>query len=337
MLPLKARIHSFLAGLITGMVFGPAANAAEFHLKDGSFVVGDILSLSDGSDLVIDTEHMDEVTIEWDALERVRETRVVEVEFFDGRRILGRLALDSDELTITGNTTIKIDPTAVYSISEVKLTFWDRLEGHTDLGINIVRGNSRVTQSRFGAGVGYDALDFEVAIDATTYLNEQLETEDTRRTTLSALYVKNLDRGWGAIGLYQLESDDQQNLDSRSLLGGAVGRRVLNSRAQRLELFAGLAFNSEDFAQASDEESVEGLLGTRYRLRSGMDIDATMILFPNTEQSGRYRVQFDASSNTDLIADLDFNLTVYQRYDSEPPSGNDKNDYGLTLGLRWEY
>ena len=323
--------------LIIGMIFGPAASAAEIYLKDGSFVVGEIVRLSEGTDLVIDTEFMDEITLEWDAVERITESRVVEVEFFDGRRALGTITLGDDGLTVTGASTVNVDPSTVYSISKVKITFWDRLEAHTELGINIVRGNNRVTQARFGAGIDYDALDFEVAIDANTYLNEQLETKDTRRTTFSALYTKSLDQGWGAIGLYQFESDDQQNLDGRSLLGGAAGRRVLNSRMQRLELFAGLALNSEDFAEIPTEESLEGLLGTRYRLRSDTDIDAAMIYFPNLEQSGRYRIQFDASLSIDLIADLDFNLTVYQRYDSEPPSANESNDYGLTLGLRWEY
>lgn len=334
---LKTRIQIFLVGLITGIVFGHAANAAELLLRDGSLVIGKILRLTDGSDLVIDTAHMDEVTIEWLFVSRISGTDVVEVEFFDGSRVLGRITLDDYDLTITGDATVRTNPEAVYSISEVKLTFWDTLDIYTDLGVNVVRGNSRVSQARFGAGIGYDALDFEVTIDATTYFNEQQESEDTRRTTVSALYTRNLDLGWGAIGLYQFESDEQQGLDSRSLLGGAIGRRVVNSRAHRLELFAGLALNSEDFAQTSNEESIEGLLGTRYRLRSGADLDATMIAFPNTEQSGRYRVQLDASLSIDLIDDLDFNTTVYQRYDSDPPPENDNNDYGLTLGLRWEY
>lgn len=39
--------------------------------------------------------------------------------------------------------------------------------------------------------------------------------------------------------------------------------------------------------------------------------------------------------SVDLIADLNFRLTFYDRYDSQPPVTNDKNDYGLTLGLSW--
>jgi len=37
------------------------------------------------------------------------------------------------------------------------------------------------------------------------------------------------------------------------------------------------------------------------------------------------------------LSGLDFNITAYDRYDSDPPEGNDKNGSGVTLGLIWEY
>ena len=168
-------------------------------------------------------------------------------------------------------------------------------------------------------------------------LNEQPETEDIRRTTASASYTHKFDYGWGAIALYQFEQDEQQALEQRSLLGGGLGKRVMNSRTRRLGLFAGLAINSERFEDSATEDSVEGLLGARYRLRTGVDTDASIILFPNLEQNDRYRLQFDASVSLDLIEELDLKVTVYDRYDSQPPDGIDENDYGLKLGLRWEY
>lgn len=323
--------------LLGAMMFAPATDAAELSMQDGSVVIGKILRLTDGSDLVVDTEHMDEITLEWDAVVRIRDTPAVEIEFYDGRSVVGAITLDDRGLTIIGTSTVNVDPADVYSISEMKLTFWDRLDAYTDLGANIVRGNSRVTQMSLGAGLGYDALAYELSIDATTFLNEQPEGDDARRTTLAANYTRDLGRGWGAIGTYQYESDEQQGLDGRSLLGGAVGRRVLNTRTNRLELFIGLALNSEDFESTSAEESLEGQLGTRYRLRADADIDMTMIIFPNLEQSDRYRVQFDASLIVDLINDFDLKVTLYDRYDSKSPGASETNDYGLTLGLRWSY
>jgi len=77
--------------------------------------------------------------------------------------------------------------------------------------------------------------------------------------------------------------------------------------------------------------------GSRYRLRSFADLDASLIVFPTLDGSDRYRVQFDASLSFDLFSDLDFKTTFYDRYDSQPPAGNEKNDYGVALGLSWSY
>ena len=107
----------------------------------------------------------------------------------------------------------------------------------------------------------------------------------------------------------------------------------------RIDLYGGLVINHEEFEGQPRSESLEGLLGAAYRLRSarGIDIDASLAVLPSLEQSDRLRMQFDGSLSIDLFADLDFKLTVYDRYDSQPPPGNETNDTGLTLGLSWSY
>ena len=72
-------------------------------------------------------------------------------------------------------------------------------------------------------------------------------------------------------------------------------------------------------------------------MRWAADADLTFAAFPNLEESDRLRTQFDGSLSFDLFSDLDFKITVYNRYDSQPPPGNEKNDTGVTLGLSWEY
>jgi hypothetical protein len=57
--------------LVICFVFG-AAGAAEVKLADGSVVIGTILGLKDSEDLIVDTEYMDEVVIEWEAIESIR-------------------------------------------------------------------------------------------------------------------------------------------------------------------------------------------------------------------------------------------------------------------------
>jgi putative salt-induced outer membrane protein YdiY len=320
------------------LVFGfSPIDAAEIRLKDGSLVLGKILLLVDGEDLVVDTEYMDEVTIEWDAIDSIRETQVVEIELFDGRRVFGSFVLDENGLTILGDNPRTFMPKEVFGIDEVSDSFWDALSVYTDLGMNVVRGNNRVTQVSFGGGIGYEARDYETYVDVTTILNEQEATENTRRVTLAATYTHKIRKNWTLSGLYQFESDEQQNLESRSLLGGAVGRRLINSRRHRVDVFGGLAVNAEKFTDLPSEETPEGLFGAAYRLRSRVDVDLSLAVLPNLEQSDRIRSQFDGSVSVDVISDLDLKLTVYSRYDSQPPADNEKSDTGMTLGLSWSY
>ena len=317
-----------------------AADAAEIHLKDGSVVIGTILSLKDTEDLIVDTEYMDEVVIEWEAVREIRGTQVIEVELFNGQRLFGRVAVDDKGVSILGEeTTVTLPRDRVFTIAEVNESFWDGLSIYTDVGMNIVRGNNEVTQLSFGGGIGYDGVDFETSVDATTIINEQVEGQDLRRATLAGNYTYRLPRNWQVSGLLQFESDDQQGLNLRTLVGGALGNRVYNQRRMRIDLHGGLVVNSEEFDGQPRNESLEGLLGSVFRLRSarGIDVDLSLWVLPSLEQSDRVRLQFDGSLSIDLFADLDFKLTVYDRYDSQPPPGNDTNDTGLTLGLSWSY
>lgn len=330
-------VTRYVLGALMLSVLAQATSAAEFHLKDGTVVIGTIVNLVDGEDLIVDTEYMDEVTIEWDSIVTVRGTQVVEVELFDGRRQLGTVSFDEVGVSIIGQDTMTVDSDDVFAISKVSETFWDALDVYTDLGMNVVRGNNRVTQVSFGGGIGYDATDFETSLDATTIINEQTETENTRRFTLKANYTRKFDGGWEAIGMYQFESDEQQNLDGRSLFGGALAKRIINQRRHRVEVYGGLAVNMEEFAGTPRNESLEGILGARYRLRWAADADLSFTVLPNLEDSSRVRTQMDGNLSVDLFSDFDFKVTVYNRYDSQPPPGNEKNDTGITLGLSWEY
>ncbi len=328
-------LKRFIGAAICGLLLPVAVQAVEFQMRDGSLVNGSILRLVDGVDLVVDTAHMGEVTLEWDAINRFSATPIVEIEFFDGRRLRGSIQLDNGILQINGDQQVVTAPENLFTISEVKARYWDRVDVYVDLGANVVRGNSRVTQYNLGTGYAYNAPGVEFSISAITFLNEQEDNEDTSRTAISAQYTRYFLPNTSFIGLYEYEADEQQDLDGRSVLGGALGQRIINNREQRVELFAGFARNSEDAEQSVVQESNEAVLGARYRLRMAVDVDASLLHFQNLDQTDRYRNQFDATLTAELSEDFDLNLTAYNRYDSEPPGDVGSTDYGMVLGLRW--
>ncbi|CAN0578715.1 unnamed protein product, partial [Ectocarpus sp. 12 AP-2014] len=135
----------------------------------------------------------------------------------------------------------------------------------------------------------------------------------------------------------QFESDEQQGLDGRSILGAGFGKRLINQRRHRLEAIGGLALNVEEFDESPRSETAEAFFGAKYRLRWFLDADLGYTIYPNLEQSGRVRSELNGSVSVDVLSDLDFKVTFYDRYDSDPPQGNKSNDSGLTVGLSWEY
>ena len=319
------------------LLFTSVCEAAEVRLSDGTVVYGTILSLQDGDDLVVDTSFMGEVTIEWAAIESVKDSQVVEVELFDGTQQTGRVSVAGGSLLVDDGKGLTVDSTQVYSIAEVNETFEERISAYTDVGSNFVRGNSRVSQVSLGAGVRYNANKFETGLRASSIVNEQTDAPDTRRFTLNADYAYKLNNGWRALGYYQFESDEQQGLDGRNIFGAGMGKRLINQRRHRLEGIGGLALNVEEFEGSPRNESAEAFLGAAYRFRWVFDADLSYTVYPSLEESDRVRSELNGSVSMDVFSDLDFKVTFYDRYDSSPPLGNKNNDTGLTVGLSWSY
>ncbi len=115
------------------------------------------------------------------------------------------------------------------------------------------------------------------------------------------------------------------------------GKRLINQRRHRLEAIGGLALNVEEFDETPRNESTEAFFGAIYRLRWVFDGDLSYTIYPSLEESGRVRSELNGSVSMDVFSDLDFKVTFYDRYDSDPPQGNTNNDTGMTVGLNWEY
>ena len=132
-----------LQAMLAALLMVPAVHAAEVRLTDGTVVIGTILSMVDGDDLVVDTSHMGEVTIEWPAIVSVSGTQVVEVELFDGRKELGSVSVDEERGRLVVNSMH--NPFIVQVVPRAEAT---SLEG-TDLVVHHqVAGFHRAAQHR---------------------------------------------------------------------------------------------------------------------------------------------------------------------------------------------
>jgi hypothetical protein len=108
-------------------------------------------------------------------------------------------------------------------------------------------------------------------------------------------------------------------------------------------LIAGVIGTSETLeGDVSSQENIEGLLAldySRYIYDDPMlDLSSRLSIFPSITESGRMRAQFDINLRWEMFADLLWDLSYYNTYDSNPASGSEStNDYGVVTSIGWSF
>jgi len=69
-----------------------------------------------------------------------------------------------------------------------------------------------------------------------------------------------------------------------------------------------------------------------------VDLSTALSVYPSITDSGRTRAQFDVKLRWEMIKDLYWDLSYYNTYDSDPPSGSlSTNDYGVVTSIGWSF
>jgi hypothetical protein len=69
------------------------------------------------------------------------------------------------------------------------------------------------------------------------------------------------------------------------------------------------------------------------------DISVDLGVLPSISEWPRLRVEFNATLNREIITDFTVNFSVYDSYDSDPPSVEAvaNHDYGVILSIGWTF
>ena len=71
-----------------------------------------------------------------------------------------------------------------------------------------------------------------------------------------------------------------------------------------------------------------------HRLTPRLHLTEQLFFFPNLSESGEYRINFDAGLVADVTRRIGWQVTLSDRYLSNPPGGFKQNDLLLTTGLK---
>jgi putative salt-induced outer membrane protein YdiY len=149
-------------------------------------------------------------------------------------------------------------------------------------------------------------------------------------------YNLNLNKKAFVFGSVDLESDQFQDLDLRFTPAGGGGYHAIVTMPTQLDLRVGMAANREFFSTGLNRTSAELLVGDNFvhKFSASTHIEQKLDFFTNLSDTGAYRVNFDISGVTAIRKWFSWQVTISDRYLSNPVPGRKKNDAIFSTGLR---
>jgi len=336
-------VTGMLALLLCTCVFA-RAKTDMVYMTNGDRLTGEIKQLEHGK-LVISTDSMGQVLIEWQDILRIESEFAFQFERTDGTRITGTIAAAPEPKQVTlsnAEQSVTFLQDNIVRISQIEEGFWDRLKGSFTFGYSFTKA-SNVAQGNLGFRATHRTEIRSFTLDTSTITTSDQQNEATQRSSLNLNMTRFRKNRWFNSYLLSLESNDELGLDLRTSLGAGLGRYLVQTNSSELSAAAGLVGTSEQLAgQNSTEQNVEGLLGLEYSRYvfddPSLDLATSVTLFPSITDAGRLRGQFDISLRWEIIKDLYWDLSYYETYDSAPPEeATSTNDYGVVTSIGWSF
>lgn len=327
----------------------PAAWADQVVMKNGDRITGSIVK-KDAQSLTIKTDQIGTIIIPWDQVESFVVSKPINVVLQDGRTLQGSLTSSDGKAEVTTPQAkvdiARADITAMRNDDEEKAyqrllrPRWNELwAGTGTVGFAGTVGNAETLT--FTTGVNADretntdktSLYFSLIKASASINNESQDTAEAVRGGIS--YGHDVSSRLFVSAFNDYEYDRFQNLDLRFVIGGGIGFHAYKTERSRLDLLAGAAYNRSSFSTPFVRESAELYWGDEYSLKlsSATSLVQSYRMFNDLTNSGMYRVNFDIGLSTKLLKWLSWNISLSDRYLSDPAPGRENNDFLYTMGV----
>lgn len=330
-----------LISLLVGLCFAEKTDV--IILKNGDHITGELKSLDFGL-VNFKTDHMNTLSIEWDAILSIMAlNQYFRLERDDGRLLYGSLdtdTLNNKLLVVLDTTRVPVEFKEIIRITPIKETVWDRVDLNMDIGFSYTKASS-VSQLTFSGKSTYRAYRNSIQLYWNSIDTDQKDRPQTKNRTLD-LNGKRifLNRWYFNTGL-GMQQNTELGLDLRLSWNAGIGRYIKQTPHSLLQGSMGAQLNREYGQDSQNANNLEGMLSLEfYRFiyqTPKMNLDSYLHLYPGLTDWGRIRMELDMKLNWEIIADLYWVLTFYNKTDNKPPSGeNSKIDYGVVISFGWK-
>ena len=329
-----------------------AATTAVAHEKtdivtidDGSTFYGEILGVRHAT-LSLKTSAAGTLNIEWRRITGLTSTYAYHVFLTGGARHYGTLEPpdNPEHLKVVGTAgTIEVKLSEVVRIAPIEHTFWQRLKGSLNFGLTYTQANEAF-QYNFGLDAHYRSLKNYATLSASSIFNTQEDADSTQQQNLQLVLAQVTKGKWGPFELGAIQSNPAQGYDIRTLLGGGASRFFVESTAHMFSLNLGAVYNREKVTDSDEVDSTAEVLAAisfrRYKRASDSPgIETSLAVYTDAiSDDPRYRADFNFIVAWKIVGDYNFNFSVNNSYDSNPPGADaNKNNVVIVTSIGYTF
>jgi putative salt-induced outer membrane protein YdiY len=228
----------------------------------------------------------------------------------------------------------------VSSMDPFEKSFLSRFDAGFDFGFSMTQAND-AKQVTFGGNLLYRDRKIVDSMLANVFTSTQSNAPDTKRWDFGNDFRYLFGDKWYANTTQDFTMSDEQALDLRTTLGGGGGRYLLRSSSQYLGVGGGLAWTKENYQDPliATKDSAEAYVGTEFMTEKlkVTDLVTRFTYYPSLTIDDRYRINFRFDLDFNLPGDWYFRSGLFDNFDSQPPAGLSKNDFGWSnsFGLKF--
>ena len=309
----------------------------------------------DAKTLTFESDVFGTVKLPWSKVQGLTTEKPVFVELPDKQTVMGTLESKGNAVELATSTDVRettlSDLVAIRNNEEqedyerLQDPSWAQLwAGTVSLGWAGARGNAKALT--FTGGLNAERV---TGADKTTATFKMIRAaavvDGISATTAQAVrggwgYNRNIAARfvWNSFNDY--EYDRFQNLDLRFVLGGGLGYVAWKHERGRLDLQAGGAYDRESFSASETQgafmrDSGETYVGNEFTLKLSAvtSMYQNSRFFSNLTRAGEYRFNGDFGADTKLTRWLTWNISISDRYLSNPVPGRKNHDFLYTTGI----
>jgi putative salt-induced outer membrane protein YdiY len=355
--------------LIVLLGLSPALFADQVTLKNGDRLTGTVVK-SDGKTLVLHTDAVGDVTIQFAAIQEIKTDQELHVSLKGGKTAVGPVTTTDGKLEVATKTagTVEAPKEDVTLIrNDAEQTAYDKSlhpglrhgwTGGANVGFSVARGNSETENLALAFNAVHAALNDKITLYASSIdTTNNLATPSTvaNLNTGGLRYDRNVNPRLFAFGAADFMSNALQYLDLRAVYTGGFGFHAIKSDHTTLNFLGGINYTHETYSNGAVNTPVTSpptyvsygktnkfaamTLGEELNQKLGKSTVVTenFYFYPNLQQTGEYRADFNLGTVTKISKWLGWQNQFGDIYVSNPPTGSKSNDLILTTGLNFSF